>query len=422
MDRSKRATRSVNQDSAGETGRSDVNPISQIKRKRSVAETTAGTSGTNETNGTAGRNDTPRVLDELSRNNQSRRALQRRKGFLRFVVIVVMLAPLIIALAWLVLQQFQTRTEIEELRTQNQELRTQVASLPAPAPQQDIGDVVDPQQLDRELRTLRSAIESRLSALSNGVSELQQRVANAPMPGDAPASVDEDWMWSEAEYLLRLANQKLQLEGDSDSALLLLNSVNDMLSRTEDPALLTVRRAIAEELLAVRSIEQVDTAGLYVRLDSLDELVDQLSLRSALMENYSAQLADRRDAPAEGQGFVARTLALFSSIFVWQRWDNAPEALLPPQQESTLKQNLHVLLGQAQLALLLGEDAVYRNSLRKAADWTSTYFAIDSGTGRTLSEELGTLAGFSIVEQRPDISSSLETLRRYNDAREQSGN
>src|SRR5690606_8156219 len=162
--------------------------------------------------------------------------------------------------------------------------------------------------------------------------------------------------------------------------------------------------------------------GLYVRLDSLDELVDQLSLRSALMENYSAQLADRRDAPAEGQGFVARTLALFSSIFVWQRWDNAPEALLPPQQESTLKQNLHVLLGQAQLALLLGEDAVDLNSLRKAADWTSTYYAIDSGTGRTLSEELGPLAGFSIVEQRPDISSSLVTPRRYNDAREQSGN
>jgi len=414
-----------------EIGSSDVNPVRQIKRNRRVAESTAGTPGPNETNGSGGRTDTPKVLEELSRNNHSRRGAQRSKGLRRFIVIVLMLAPLVLALVWLMLQQFETRTEIAELRVQNQQLQTQVDNLPPPTPpapqappppQQIVGDFVDPQQLDRELRALRSAIESRITALYNGVSELQQRVANAPMPGDATPAGNEDWMWNEAEYLLRLANQKLQLEGDSDSALLLLNSVNDMLSRTEDPALLSVRRAIADELLAVRSIEQVDTSGLYVRLDSLDDLVNQLSLRSALAENYNAQLASQRDADASGQGFVARTLELLSSIFVWQRWDDAPEALLPPQQEATLQQNLHLLLGQAQLALLMGEDEVYRSSLRKAADWTSTYFAIDSGTGRTLSEELGVLAGYNVVEQRPDISSSLETLRRYNDARERGQN
>jgi len=415
-----------------EMGSSDVNPVRQIKRNRRVAESTAGTPGPNETNGSAGRTDTPKVLEELSRNNHSRRGAQRSKGLRRFIVIVLMLAPLVLALVWLMLQQFETRTEIAELRVQNQQLQTQVNNLPPPTapapqappppPQQIVGDFVDPQQLDRELRALRSTIESRINALYNGVSELQQRVANAPMPGAATPAGNEDWMWNEAEYLLRLANQKLQLEGDSDSAVLLLNSVNDMLSRTEDPALLSVRRAIADELLAVRSIEQVDTSGLYVRLDSLDDLVNQLSLRSALAENYNAQLASQRDAEASGKGFVARTLELLSSIFVWQRWDDAPEALLPPQQESTLKQNLHLLLGQAQLALLMGEDEVYRSSLRKAADWTSTYFAIDSGTGRTLSEELGVLAGYNVVEQRPDISSSLETLRRYNDARERGQN
>lgn len=396
-----------------------------------MAESTAGTPGPNETNGSAGRNDTPKVLEELSRNNHSRRGSQRSKGFRRFVVIVLMLAPVVLALVWLVLQQFETRTEIAELRVQNEQLQTQVDNLPPPAPgapqappppPQIVGDFVDPQQMDRELRALRSAIESRINALYNGVSELQQRVASAPLPGDATPAENEDWLWNEAEYLLRLANQKLQLEGDSESAALLLNSVNDMLSRTEDPALLSVRRAIADELLAVRSIEQVDTAGLYVRLDSLDDLVNQLSLRSALAENYNAQLASQRDSEANGQGFVARTLELLSSIFVWQRWDDAPEALLPPQQESTLKQNLHLLLGQAQLALLMGEGEVYRSSLRKAADWTSTYFAIDNGTGRTLSEELGVLAGYNVVEQRPDISSSLETLRRYNDARQRGQN
>lgn len=399
-----------------------------------MAESTAGTPGPNETNGSAGRTDTPKVLEELSRNNQSRRGGKRSKGFRRFIVIVLMLAPLVVALVWLMLQQFETRTEIAELREQNQQLQTQVDNLPPPAPpappapqappqpQQIVGNFVEPQQLDRELRALRSAIESRINALYNGVSELQQRVANAPMPGDAAPAENEDWLWSEAEYQLRLANQKMQLEGDSESAALLLNSVNDMLSRTEDPALLSVRRAIADELLAVRSIEQVDTAGLYVRLDSLDNLVSQLSLRSALAENYNAQLASQRDAESSDQGFVARTLQLFRSIFVWQRWDDAPEALLPPQQEATLQQNLHLLLGQAQLALLMGEGEAYRNSLRKAADWTSTYFAIDSGTGRTLSEELGVLAGYNVVEQRPDISTSLETLRRYNDARQRGQN
>src|SRR5690606_9529442 len=162
-----------------EMGSSDVSPLSQIKRNRRVAESTAGTPGPNETNGSAGRNDTPKVLEELSRNNHSRRGSQRSKGFRRFVVIVLMLAPVVLALVWLVLQQFETRTEIAELRVQNEQLQTQVDNLPPPAPAapqapppppQIVGDFVDPQQMDRELRALRSAIESRINALYNGVS------------------------------------------------------------------------------------------------------------------------------------------------------------------------------------------------------------------------------------------------------------
>src|SRR5690606_41890879 len=73
----------------------------------------------------------------------------------------------------------------------------------------------------------------------------------------------------------------------------------------------------------------------------------------ALAENYNAQLASQRAAESSDQGFVARTLQLFRSIFVWQRWDDAPEALLPPQQEARSEEHTSELQSRENLVCRL---------------------------------------------------------------------
>ena len=363
----------------------------------------------------APRIDTPRVLDELSRSNTAPhlpRARSRSSGLRRFLIIMLVLVPVLLAIFWLVYEQLRVLSLIETLQAENAALAQNApASAPAVMPDELLATLADRQSLE----ALRTSLETRIAALASSTASVEQRLAAEPTE-----RVVQEWLWTEAEYLLRLANQKLTLQGDADSALLILATVDEMLRDSGDATVLGVRDALAGEMLALRNLDYVDVPGLYVRMNNLLPLVDQLSLRNTLVQNYSDQLAAQQGATLSADtGFGVRALELLGSIFVWQEWDVAPEALLPPQQEATLKQNLRLMLEQAQLALLMAEQEVYRSSLEKGRDWMTRYFAIDAGAGRTLGQELESLAAATVATSRPDISGSLALLQQANAHRAQ---
>ena len=364
----------------------------------------------------APRIDTPRVLDELSRSNAAPhlpRARSRSSGLRRFLIMMLVLVPVLLAIFWLVYEQLRVLSLIETLQTENMALQQNApATAPAAVPDELLATLADRQSLE----ALRTSLETRIAALASSTASVEQRLEAEPTQRDV-----QEWLWTEAEYLLRLANQKLTLQGDADSALLILSTVDEMLRDSGDATVLGVRDALAGEMLALRNLEYVDVPGLYVRMNNLLPLIDQLSLRNTLVQNYSDQLAAQQGATLSADtGFGVRALELLGSIFVWQEWDVAPEALLPPQQEATLKQNLRLMLEQAQLALLMAEQEVYRSSLEKGRDWMTRYFAIDAGAGRTLGQELEALAAATVATSRPDISGSLALLQQANARRAQS--
>lgn len=364
----------------------------------------------------APRIDTPRVLDELSRSNAAPhlpRARSRSSGLRRFLIMMLVLVPVLLAIFWLVYEQLRVLSLIETLQTENMALQQNApATAPAAVPDELLATLADRQSLE----ALRTSLETRIAALASSTASVEQRLEAEPTQRDV-----QEWLWTEAEYLLRLANQKLTLQGDADSALLILSTVDEMLRDSGDATVLGVRDALAGEMLALRNLEYVDVPGLYVRMNNLLPLIDQLSLRNTLVQNYSEQLAAQQGATLSADtGFGVRALELLGSIFVWQEWDVAPEALLPPQQEATLKQNLRLMLEQAQLALLMAEQEVYRSSLEKGRDWMTRYFAIDAGAGRTLGQELEALAAATVATSRPDISGSLALLQQANARRAQS--
>lgn len=359
--------------------------------------------------------DTARVLEELSRNNASK-SRPKKSDLRRFFVIVILLTPVIAAIGFLMVEQARTMAVLAQLQDENAALNEAIANVEAqtpviPPPLQLPDNLAD----TRMLEDVRASLENRINALARNAANLQERLGTLP-----EQRANADLLWSEAEYLLRLANQKLQLEGDGDTALLILSAVDEMLRDSGDVSVLSVRDILAGEMLTLRAMDYVDVSGLYVRLNSLLPMIEQLSLRDALADNYNSQLAQTRDASVvSNEGVWARTIELLQSIFVWQSWDVAPEALLAPPQEAVLKQNLRLMLEQAQLALLMEEPEVYQDSLQKGADWIGHYFAINAGAGRTLQQELKNLSSATIFANRPDISRSLELLRQIGSARNQ---
>ncbi|MFU8764756.1 MAG: uroporphyrinogen-III C-methyltransferase, partial [Haliea sp.] len=178
-----------------------------------------------------------------------------------------------------------------------------------------------------------------------------------------------------------------------------------------DVALHPVRRAVAADIAALRALPEIDTEGLYLRLSALADQVGGLVIFA---------LPEREIGPAaleEGDGWHQRlrqgyeeALHTLSRYVTVRRREMPFEALVDPQWEALLRQNLVMLLQQAQVALLSGNQPLYHASLRRARHWLVEYYLAEEAATAAVARELDDLAAQPIAVELPDISRSLREL------------
>ncbi|MGO1343515.1 uroporphyrinogen-III C-methyltransferase, partial [Chromohalobacter japonicus] len=230
-----------------------------------------------------------------------------------------------------------------------------------------------------------------------------------------------EWLHAEAEYLLRLANQRLQLERDVKGAKALLKAADERLTDADNPALIPVRRAIQSELAALDSVPTVDRTGLYLALMAQQEQLADLPLKQDV-EEMAAQNDDDSSLEGGWQQQLSRLGGELKDLVVIRRHDEALEALVTPEQESYLRQNVRLLLEQAQLALLKTEPKLYQASLDKAITLIERYYDTERDAVKTSLERLESLRDKTIRPELPDISESQQTLKDFIEKRFQNGN
>jgi uroporphyrin-3 C-methyltransferase len=218
-------------------------------------------------------------------------------------------------------------------------------------------------------------------------------------------------MLAEAEYLLRLANQRLVMEREITSPLALLKAADQILLTVDDVNLYPVRAELFKEITALGAVGRLDVEGIFLRLNALEQQVTTLDLMSPKTEAIEAA-----SEPLNIQDDVLVILKSAWSRLLDQvriRHRNKPvEPLLSPDQHQYIQQNLRLMMEQAQLALLQGRPGIYRQSLEKAEGWINTYFQLNGSTDALLAS-LKELKEINIAPELPDISPSLVLLKQY---------
>ncbi|MGM8851912.1 uroporphyrinogen-III C-methyltransferase [Salinicola halophyticus] len=220
-----------------------------------------------------------------------------------------------------------------------------------------------------------------------------------------------EWLHAEAEYLLRLANQRLQLERDVKGAKALLNAADERLREADNPALVPIRRAIQSELASLDSVPDIDRTGLYLALMAQQEQLARLPLKQDI-EEIAAGEGDAKPTGGWRQQLATLGSELKDLVTV-RRHDQPLEALITPQQESYLRQNVRLLLEQAQLALLKSEPKLYQASLDKALELVEGYYATDNDGVTNSIDKLKSLRDNQVRPELPDISESSQLLKRF---------
>jgi uncharacterized protein HemX len=223
-----------------------------------------------------------------------------------------------------------------------------------------------------------------------------------------------EWMLSEAEQLLVIANHRLQLARDVSSAISALRAADRQLTLVPSPELLPIRREIAREINQLEAIEKTDIAGIALKLANLADSVDRLPLviqaKGAPAAPVSTIVADAKPGSwrESARGLWNDLLGL-----VRIRYDVENRApLLAPEQQYFLRENVRLLFYGAQHAILQGNVTIYRRNLDTARRWIKDYFDTQTQAVINLQAELETLSGVKLAADLPVISASLDMLRR----------
>lgn len=259
-------------------------------------------------------------------------------------------------------------------------------------------------QQDRaKLQQERDQLQTHRVAMQDALAEVKGRLGRN----------SSQWMAAEAQYLMQVADSRLQLAADVGTAIEALRAADRRLRDTGDPGFIGVRELLAAELTWLEAVEQPDLAGLSAQLDRLEQ--QAATLRLAGVEPPQSATGPE-SAPRDGgernfKSLLQDSWEGFKSVMVIRRRGEPVTAMLPPEQRYFVTQNLRLRLQGARLALLGGDQAVYLASLRAVEQWLREFFDLQQAPAQAALNTLAALQQVELHPELPDISASLIALR-----------
>ncbi|MGR9073874.1 MAG: uroporphyrinogen-III C-methyltransferase [Gammaproteobacteria bacterium] len=248
-------------------------------------------------------------------------------------------------------------------------------------------------------------LESARNELTNAVKQVQRQLGKTR----------GDWLIADAEYLLSIANQRLQLLGDVGTTIEALQAADQRLRESGDAAVFKIREELAKEIARVRAVDVPDMVGIYSKLRHLEETVDKLAVLLPYAGKKSGD--ENGDGGQTGEESASGVNKLLDSALVEieglvtiRRTDQPIKSIITPEEAEFIRQQLKVKLQMVKLALIQQNDKLYSANLDEARNWLQQNFTVNA-VARDFIKELENLKQITIRSQMPDISLSLKMLR-----------
>ncbi|PQJ44655.1 heme biosynthesis operon protein HemX [Vibrio campbellii] len=295
-------------------------------------------------------------------------------------------------------QQSEYQTQIAQLQSQLEQAQS--------AMKQELSQVKE--ETIEKATTVTHKAEVVLGQQQKSIESLQLAVAD--VKGRRP----NDWLLAEADYLVKLAGRKLFLEHDVESATQLMESADQRIAALNDPSLVGLRKAMANDITKLRVVPLVDRDGLVLRLTALQQQVDKLPLANALLPEAAAvEKQQVSEDIANWQDNLMTSLKDFSENFITFRTrDGNVIPLLSPQQHFYLKENIKAKLETAIKAVYQEQGEIYTTSLETADKWAMAFFNQDDNSVKEFNKTLSQLSKQDIQVEYP---AKLESQNQLSD-------
>lgn len=257
-------------------------------------------------------------------------------------------------------------------------------------------------------------IDRTFSVIANNQNVLSDAIMKVSK--QAAATQPNDWLLSEADFLLTNALRKLMLDNDIETAISLLKVADETLAKVSDAKIKPVRTAINQDLKQLLSVNNVDQNEVMQRLSQLANNIEELS---ALNVDFGQSGQDDKvsDDVMDWQQNLKKTANSFLNNFVriTPRNKETAKALLAPNQDIYLRENIRLRLQIAILAVPRQQNELYKQSLETVAAWVRSYFDTNTEVAANFLKEIDELAEKSIYVDVPNQLNSLNLLDKLLD-------
>lgn len=361
----------------------------EADKSGSTKKVKAGSDSSASTNKASSKKKTPKK-PRAAKSGSSKNPLK----LLRFLGFLILLGGLA-AGSWYGYQKlyavFQSKSaQIELLNRQTAEL-TQIIS----ATQQN------QQNIERTLSSFIGDQQRQMQALADRIRTTE-------------GARDGDWLLAEAQYLVRLADQRLLVSRDTDSAVELLSGADGLLRELAYPELAPVREALIADMSALRSVPSIDYQGLYFQITAVAQSIDGLSLAGVEgIENWGTQeqVEEAESTAGIWSSFVTSVKSSLDQLIVVRRAEGSAEWIVDAEGEAALRARMDLLMMQSLSALLSGDQQIYQSALQAVADLLQTNFQATVQRDLLVSQLLD-FSNQPVQAEVPDISSSLRAMQQ----------
>ena len=267
-------------------------------------------------------------------------------------------------------------------------------------------------QLDTQLTTQLGQINGRVEDTQTAQQALQQQFQDLTRNRD-------DWTLAEIGQMLSTASEQLQLTGNVQLALFALQSADARLAVSSGPQMLSVRRAIEQDIERMKAAPQVDLTGMAIKLDDAISQVDTLPLLGEAKPPEA--VASAPSVPASGVpawriwggAFLAQAAQDLKSLVQVRRIDDPDAMLVAPDQGDYLRANLKLRLLSARLSLLARNQVTLKSDLNTANQALARYFDPTSKRVQTERGLLQQVDQSSANVELPNMNASLAAVRQF---------
>ena len=264
-------------------------------------------------------------------------------------------------------------------------------------------DIMETQKHLIAVASSQKAIEYQSDVLSHEVSGLTDRLM----------SNQRTYKISEIAYLVKMANLRLTTQHDVTSALILLKQANQEINALNDPQMENFREALVKNITELQAITPIDMISLSDKLTQLQNNVPTLSILVAPKPNTSILENTPHQAQKKwwDRAWDNIRASLKQLVVITHQSEDIP-AMMAPDQQIYLQENLQLLISQAQWAALNHNNALYQSSLKQTKDWVNKYYVQNSANTQAFLKSLDDLLAIDLSPNYPDLTKSLSSLNQ----------